>query len=90
MFNVRTIISAMNPWRFEDDYTIIFMAVWFEEKDFSFFENYPSSLLDCEPHGRELWFRAMKGEYGPIEIITRPQKIERPKMMLLTYDEDKR
>lgn len=79
----RTIISAMNPRRFEDDYTHIFLEVWFEE-----FEGplvFDANFYDCEPHGRELWFRAMKGEYGPIKIMEPSfEAVEPPRM--LTYD----
>ncbi|MGY3278113.1 hypothetical protein [Bradyrhizobium sp. S3.7.6] len=62
-----TIIAAMYPRRYEDSYTEIFLKVWFEE--LSEPVEFLATLFDGEGHGRELWFRAMKGEYGPIEII---------------------
>ena len=31
---------------------------------------------DCEEHGRELYSRAMFGEFGPIEVITPPTELE--------------
>lgn len=83
----RTIVAAMNPRRFEDDYTNIMMEVWFEEFDGSLLFN--ATLFDCEPHGRELWFRAMKGEYGPIEIISSPSEpieLELSTPRMLTHD----
>lgn len=70
MREIRTIISAMSPKRLEDSYTEIFMKVWFAEFDGPL-DGFVATPFDCEPHGRELWFRAMKGEYGPIEVIKR-------------------
>lgn len=62
------IISAMNPRRFGEDFTNILLTAWFEEFPNHSFE-FLASLFDCEEHGRELWFRAMKGEYGDIEVL---------------------
>lgn len=43
------------------------MLVWFEElkEPVEFW----ATPFDCERHGKELWIRAMAGEYGPIEIV---------------------
>jgi len=66
--NKRTIVSAMGPSRFQDDLTLVFLKkVWFEE--LSEPVSFVADIMDGEEHGRELWFRAMKGEYGPMEII---------------------
>lgn len=67
----RTIISAMNPFRYEDNYTEIFMTVWFEEIDMAL--DFVASPLDTERHGKELWIRAMAGEFGPIEVFPEEQ-----------------
>jgi len=77
------IISALNLRRNVDDFTMIMMDVWFEEYDGPL--PFVASLFDCEPHGRELWFRAMKGEYGEIEIMSSPAHESEPPRML-TYD----
>jgi hypothetical protein len=64
----RTIVSALNPFRYEDDFTeIFFEKVWFEELPFPI--EFCATPFDCERHGVELWFRAMKGEYGGIAVI---------------------
>lgn len=69
MTNQRTIISALHPWRYSDSYTEIFMTVWFEEfGDYSV--PFCASPFDCECHGKELWIRAMAGEFGPIEVVS--------------------
>jgi len=81
MREVRTIISAMNPWRYEDDYCSIFMMVWFEELD----EPVPfvASPFDSERHGKALWIRAMAGEFGAIEVFERPiQEMPSPVRMI--------
>jgi hypothetical protein len=75
------IISALNPRRRVDDFTDIWMEVWFEE--FSGPLTFCATLFDCEPHGRELWFRAMKGEYGEISVIEEVAK--EPPQKLLEY-----
>jgi hypothetical protein len=61
------IISAMNPKRRDGDYTMILMDVWFEEFDGPL--PFAASPFDCERHGKELWIRAMAGEYGPVTVI---------------------
>jgi len=81
------IISALNPRREVEDFTMIWMEVWFEE--FVGPLTFCATLFDCEPHGRELWFRAMKGEYGPIEIIPLPSEsieLELSTPRMLTHD----
>lgn len=39
---------------------------------------------DCEEHGRELYSRAMFGEFGPIEVITPPPPTEAQQQAILT------
>ena len=75
------IISAMNPIRYVDSYTEIWMTVWFEEFDGPIY--FMASPFDCERHGKELWIRAMAGEFGKIEII--PGGLEEP-LRILTHD----
>ncbi len=67
----RTIISAMNPFRFEDSYTEIFLTVWFEEIDEPL--DFVASPFDPERHGKELWIRAMAGEFGQVEVFPEDQ-----------------
>ena len=62
----RTIISAINPFRYEDSYTEIYLTVWFEELDQPVL--FCASPFDCERHGKELWIRTMAEEFGLIEI----------------------
>lgn len=69
MREVRTIISAIDPVRMAGEHTVL-LKVWFAELDEPVLFN--ASPLDCEPHGRELWIRAMAGEYGPV-LITEKQ-----------------
>ncbi|MDQ1886522.1 tail fiber assembly protein [Aeromonas salmonicida] len=38
---------------------------------------------DCEEHGRELYSRAMFGEFGPIEVITPPPPTEAQQQAIL-------
>jgi hypothetical protein len=68
MINVRTrtIISAVEPVRIRGDYTVR-LKVWFEELDQPVI--FIANPFDCELHGRELWIRAMAGEYGPVELV---------------------
>ena len=68
--NARTIVAALQPWRYQDSYTEINMQVWFEELNEPVI--FTASVFDCERHGKELWIRAMAGEYGEIEVIERP------------------
>ena len=92
LYQKRTIISAMNPERYEDSYTEIFLKVWFEEIDEAV--DFLASPLDCERHGKELWIRAMSGEFGRIEVLSAEQspmrlfekKSEEHRQRLLTYD----
>lgn len=76
--NKRTIISAMDLVRYADSYTEIWMTVWFEEFDGPV--DFMATPFDCERHGKELWIRAMAGEFGEIKII--PGNIEEPLRML--------
>jgi hypothetical protein len=65
--DVRTIVAATEPTRFRDSSAAIMLKVWFEELD------EPVSVVatpfDCERHVKELWIRAMAGEYGPITVL---------------------
>lgn len=63
----RTIISAMQPRRLADSYTEIWMLVWFEELPEPV--EFLASPFDPERHGKELWIKAMAGEYGQIEVV---------------------
>ena len=66
------IISAMYPAKFADD-CAIYMKVWFE--GYNGPVDYVADPFDVSPHGRELWFRAMMGEYGEVRVFNflRPQ-----------------
>lgn len=78
----RSIISAMNPFRYEDSYTEIYLMVWFEELIEPV--DFVASPFDCERHGKELWIRTMAGEFGLIEILPAnqsPFRIIEQKMM---------
>ena len=65
----RTIVSAVHPVRFSDDCAVC-LKVWFEELDEPII--FLADPFDCERHGKELWIRAMAGEFGPVTIIERP------------------
>lgn len=68
------IISAKNPRCRESEPGVITLDVRFS--------NLPSEVPftachnDCEEHGRELYSRAMFGEFGPIEVIPPPTELE--------------
>ncbi len=62
----RSIIAASEPRRYADSFTEIWLKVWFEE--LSDPVEFLASPFDCERHGKELWIRAMAGEYGEIEV----------------------
>lgn len=64
----RTIVAATEPRRLADSYTEVRLKVWFEELDEPV--DFIATPFDCERHGKELWIRAMAGEYGPIEVVT--------------------
>lgn len=68
------IISAKNPRCRESEPGVITLDVRFShlpsEVPFTACRN------DCEEHGRELYSRAMFGEFGPIEVITPPPPTE--------------
>jgi hypothetical protein len=69
----RTIVSALNPMRVEGDYRVM-LKVWFAELNVPV--DFIASPLDCETHGKELWIRAMAGEYGPVEVVKLEKMIE--------------
>lgn len=81
------ILSATNPVRYEG-HAEVWLKVWFEEFDGPL-ESYCASPLDCELHGKELWIRAMAGEYGPVEIRAL-EKLEHSEVRMLTYDANNR
>jgi len=68
----RTIVSAANPRRVRGSH-IVLLKVWFAELPDEPLEPFIASPLDCEAHGRELWIRAMAGEYGPVTMIDPPE-----------------
>ena len=75
------VISAANPVRYEG-HCEVWLKVWFEEFDEPF-DPYCATPLDCEVHVKELWIRAMAGEYGPVKVLPPPNNapmklIERP------------
>ncbi len=84
MRNTRTIVSAINPVRFEDSYTEIYLKVWFEELDEPVI--FCATPFDCERHGKELWIRAMAGEYGQINVVLPSHVIQQQSLRMLTYD----
>jgi hypothetical protein len=63
------IISATHPHRFPDGCTV-FLKVWFEELSEPVL--FAADPFDCERHGKELWIRAMAGEFGPVMTIEPP------------------
>lgn len=71
MREVRTIISALNPVRIDGEFWVS-LKVWFAELEEPV--EFIASPFDCEPHGKELWIRAMAGEYGPVEV-RKPEKM---------------
>lgn len=76
----RHIISATNPYRYEGGCEV-WLKVWFEEFDGPI-EDFCATPFDIETHGKELWIRAMAGEYGPVEI--RKQEVIEPWCRSLT------
>lgn len=69
------IVSAINPVRFSDD-CAVWLKVWFEELDEPVL--FVADPFDCERHGKELWIRAMAGEYGSVMVVERPVEILLP------------
>ena len=72
----RTIVSASNPMRYDGTYTEIWLTVWFEEFGDEPIYDFCATPFDCERHGKELWIRAMAGEYGAIEVVPMPPMIK--------------
>jgi hypothetical protein len=66
MTNIRTIIAAVDPYMAEDDHRV-HLKVWFEELPEPV--HFTADPGDCEPHGRELWIRALAGEYGTVRVL---------------------
>lgn len=60
------IITALYPVRISDDCRV-YMKVWFEELDGPVI--FVADPFDPERHGKELWIRAMAGEYGPVRLF---------------------
>lgn len=73
MAETRTIVSALHPVRVDGDFRVM-LKVWFAELNQPI--DFIASPLDCEVHGRELWIRAMAGEYGPVEVLKVRKLIE--------------
>ena len=67
------IISASNPIFINDEHTLIHLDVQFEE--FKELLPFGASPTDCEDHGRELFERAMAGEFGPIAPYVEPEPV---------------
>lgn len=89
----RTIVAAVDPMRRADDCAVL-LKVWFEELAEPVM--FIADPFDCETHGKELWIRAMAGEYGPVRIVDdlRPDlrapvallEPPRPPRRMLTHD----
>jgi hypothetical protein len=77
------IISATNPVRYVG-HCEVWLKVWFAEFDGPL-EPYCASPFDCEVHGKELWIRAMAGEYGPVEIREPPKSAHADEVRMITY-----
>ena len=61
------IISATDPKYLEDGLPWeISLRVWFWEFGDKHSCLFVATPFDSEPHGKELWIRAMAGEYGEI------------------------
>jgi hypothetical protein len=71
------VVSAMHPHRFDGDCTV-FLKVWFEELAEPVL--FAADPFDCERHGKELWIRAMAGEFGPVLTM---QPIKRDPIALM-------
>lgn len=83
-----TIVSAVNPYRYRDSYTELFLKVWFEELS----EPVPflATPFDIERHGKELWIRTMRGDFGEIEVIDKDTPtLPDPKFVLAANDPPK-
>ncbi|WP_421320512.1 tail fiber assembly protein [Aeromonas veronii] len=64
------IIHAENPRQFDGDSETITLDVLFSHLPDAI--QFAARKDDHEQHGRELYVRAVFGEYGPIEVITPP------------------
>jgi hypothetical protein len=69
VITTRTIVSALYPVKYWWDLPIS-LKVWFEELDGPIM--FLADPFDCERHGKELWFRAMAGEYGTMTLVDFP------------------
>ena len=58
------VVQAQNPVR--KSATVIDLQVLFEELQGEGFLPFSASLNDTEPHGRDLYARAVAGEFGEI------------------------
>lgn len=68
------IISAANPRYAETDADSVTLDVLFSHLSKSM--PFTARKDDTEEHGRELYSRAVFGEFGPIEVITPPPPTE--------------
>ncbi|WP_421251958.1 tail fiber assembly protein [Aeromonas sp. 600724] len=68
------IIHAENPRQFDGDSETITLDVLFSHLPDAI--QFAARKDDHEQHGRELYVRAVFGEYGPIEVITPPPPTE--------------
>ena len=68
------IIHAENPRQFDGDSETIILDVLFSHLPDAI--QFAARKDDHEQHGRELYVRAVFGEYGPIEVITPPPPTE--------------
>lgn len=65
------IISAKNPRRMEWDEAAITLDVLFSHMQESM--PFTATADDMEEHGRELYVRALHGEYGEIAVVAAPE-----------------
>ena len=75
------ILSAKNPVWGNAEKTQIDLQVMFAH--LPEFVPFTARRNDCEEHGRELYIRAMFGEFGPIEVITPPPPTEAQQQAIL-------
>ena len=60
----RTLVTARDPKKMTKDGTLIDLTVKFAE--FPAEMRFTASKLDTEPHGRDIYDRALAGEFGTV------------------------
>lgn len=71
-----TLATARNPKWANTEHTAINLLVTFEENVAQFGElEFSAMPTDVEPHGRDIYARAVAGEFGPIaEFVLTPER----------------